>query len=246
MPKRAVAGLLAVGGLHLVAPEAPVALPVLRDVAFLEAGFGQHVLPVLDVHGLLLDRVGVVGAALGRVVVEEGGRQRRRLELGAHRIDDARHVFELAVVGPLGGDLEVEHVAVGHVGRVAGVERGHRLRDHLLRRVQRQLDLDLRILGLELLDRGVQRVVLGLVEALAPPDGELFLREGRRSGNERSAQQRAARQQRSTWECLLSVSHLAPNSGLAPRSASRTMMWTGQSYDDCGQALGTTRPASQA
>jgi hypothetical protein len=42
----------------------------------------------------------------------------------------------------------------------------------------RQFDLDAG-LGLELLDRGDQRVVFGLVEALAPPDRDGLLRRGR-------------------------------------------------------------------
>ena len=46
--------------LDLVAPEVPIAVPGLRDVGFLEARLLQHVLPVGDVHHLLLDREGIV------------------------------------------------------------------------------------------------------------------------------------------------------------------------------------------
>jgi hypothetical protein len=92
------------------------------------------------------------------------------------RVDHAADVFQLAVEGPLGGDLEVIDVGIGDVGRAAGVERRHGLRDHVLDRVLRELDLHALVLRLVLLDRGEQRVVLGLVEALDPPDGELLLR----------------------------------------------------------------------
>jgi hypothetical protein len=101
-------------------------------------------------------------------------------------VDDARHVFQLAVVGPLGRDLEVEHVAVGDVGHVARVERGHGLGNHFLRRVERQLDLVLGILLLELLDGVVQRRVFRRVEALLPPDNQFLLRGG--LGGRRQAQ----------------------------------------------------------
>jgi len=79
-------------------------------------------------------------------------------------------------------DLVVRHVDGGRAqalvqrGHGAGVERGDGLRDHVLNRVLRQLDLDAGAL-LELLDRIEQRVVLGLLEALDPPHRELFLRQ---------------------------------------------------------------------
>ena len=71
----ALAGLLAVRGLHLVAPEAPVVMPLVRDVGLLEASSVQHVGPVLDVHRLLLDRERVVRAALRLVVASASGRK---------------------------------------------------------------------------------------------------------------------------------------------------------------------------
>ena len=58
--------------------------------------------------------------------------------------------------------------------------------------VLRQLDLDAG-LGLELLDRLEQRVVLGLVEALDPPDGELLLRRRRRGGQQNAGRDAARR-----------------------------------------------------
>ena len=63
-------------------------------------------------------------------------------------------------------------------GGVPGVERGHGLRNAVLHRVLRQLDLDAGLL-LELLDRFVERVVLRRVEALDPPDDDLFLGRSR-------------------------------------------------------------------
>src|SRR5258707_4515544 len=57
-------------------------------------------------------------------------------------------------------------------------------RSHVLDRVLRQIDLDVLVLRLELLDRLEQRVVLGFVEALDPPDGQLLLRGGRQRGEQ--------------------------------------------------------------
>ena len=78
----ALSGGLADRRLHLVAPERPVTVPVVRDVALLEARLLQHVLPDLDVHALLLQREAVIGLLLGDVVVEFRGFQRVRHERG--------------------------------------------------------------------------------------------------------------------------------------------------------------------
>src|SRR5205085_6531768 len=57
---------------------------------------------------------------------------------------------------------------------------------HVLDRILRELDLDA-ALRLVLLDRLEQGVVLGLVEALDPPDGELLLRQRLAGEGERTA-----------------------------------------------------------
>src|SRR5258708_4770270 len=69
----AFAGLATQRGLRLVAPERPIVLPTLRNVAFLVAGGLQHIDPIFDVHGLLLERECVIGLLFGLVVVEERG-----------------------------------------------------------------------------------------------------------------------------------------------------------------------------
>ena len=174
------AGSLAVGGLHLVAPERPVIFPFGRDVALLEAGLLQHVLPDLDVHALLLQREAVIALLLGDIVIEQRGLDRVRCKRRFHRHENVGKVFELALECPFALRLHVVAVGIGDIGHRAGVERRHRLRDHVLNGVLRQFNLDAG-LGLEFLDRLEQRVVLGLVEALAEPDRDLlFLRECRR------------------------------------------------------------------
>ena len=125
---------------------------------------------------MLLDWVREVGACLGGVVVQESGCQGSRLKFGAHRINDAAHVFELAVVSPFGRDLKIIHITVGNVRWVTCIHRRNGLGDHLLRRVKRQVNLDLRILRFKFLDGSVQRIVFGFVKTFAPPDGEFFLR----------------------------------------------------------------------
>ena len=180
-----LAGLLAVGGLHLVAPERPVLLPCRRNVGFLVARFRQHVLPVLDVHRLLLQRECVVRLLLRLVVVQQRRLDRIGQERSLERRDDVADVLELALVGPLGGDLEIEHVDIHDVRRVAGVECRDSLRDPVLHRVLRQLDLDAG-LGLELFDCFVQRIVFGLVEALDPPHRDLLLRRDLAGQDKRS------------------------------------------------------------
>ena len=169
------AGGLADRRLHLVAPERPVILPFGRDVACLEAGLLQHVAPDLDVHALLLQREAVIGLLLGLVVIEIGGLQRVRRERRFHRHQDVGEILELALERPFARRLHVVGVGIGDIRHGAGIQRRHRLRDHVLDGVLRQLDLDAGLV-LELLDRGEQRVVLGLVEALAPPDRDLVLR----------------------------------------------------------------------
>ncbi len=178
----ALTGGLADRGLHLVAPERPVILPLGRDVALLEAGLLQHVLPDLHVHALLLQREAVIGALLGDVVIEVDGLQCVRRERRLHRRHDVGKIFQLAFEGPLALRLHVVAVGIGDVGHGTGIQRRHRLRNHVLDGVLRQFDLDAG-LGLELLDRLEQGVVLGLVEALAEPDGDgLLLRERRCGG----------------------------------------------------------------
>ncbi len=185
--EQALAGGLADAGLDLVAPEGPVLLPRAGNVAFLEAGLGQHVLPILDVQRLLLDREGVVGLLLGLVAVEEGRLDRVGREAALHRPDDVGDVVELAVERPLAGGLHVVGVGIGNVGNRAGIERRHRLRIHVLHGVLRELDLHAG-LGLELLDRCEQRLVFGFIKAFHPPHGELFLGEtgGCRQGDRHS------------------------------------------------------------
>ena len=168
---------LAIGRLHLVAPERPVALPVGRDVALLEAGLLQEVAPDLHMHRLLLQRKAVIGLLLGDVVVEQCSLDGVRREGLLHRRENIGEVFQLALEGPFAGGLHVVGVGIGDIGRGAGIQRRDRLRDHVLDGILRQLDLDAG-LGLELLDRRNQRIVFGTVEALAEPDGDLVLREG--------------------------------------------------------------------
>ena len=162
--------------LDLIAPERPVLVPGLGNVRFLEARLAQHVDPVLDVHGLLLERERVVRALLGLVVVQIGRLDGVRQEVCLHRREDVGQVLELAIERPLAGNLEVVHVGVRDVGRRAGVERRDGLGDHVLGGVLRELDLDFGLV-LELLDRRKEGVVLGLVEALDPPHGEGLLRQ---------------------------------------------------------------------
>ena len=175
------AGGLAAGRLHLVAPERPVILPLGRDVALLEAGLLQHVAPDLDVHALLLQREAVIGLLLGDVVIEQRGFQRVRRERRFHRHQDVGEVLELALERPFALRLHVVAVGIGDIGHGAGIQRRHRLRNHVLDGVLRQFDLDAG-LGLELLDRLEQRVVLGLVKALAEPDRDRLLLRDRGCG----------------------------------------------------------------
>ena len=157
----------------------------------LEAGLLQHVAPDLDVHALLLQREAVIGLLLGDVVVEQGGFQRVRRERVLHRQHDVGEVLELAFERPLALRLHVIGVGIGDIGHGAGIHRRHGLRDHVLDGVLRQLDLDAG-LGLELLDGVEQRVVFGLVEALAPPDRDrLLLRQRRRRGVQQARQRRS-------------------------------------------------------
>ncbi len=167
-----LAGFLAVIGLRLVAPECPVFLPRVGNLGV--ARFGQHVLPVLDVHRLLLDRKAVIRALLRLVVVQVSGLDRVRQKVVLDRRDDVAQVLELAFVRPFAEHLEVVHVDVGHVRRIAGIERGNGLRNAVLHRVLGQVDLDAG-LRLELLDGVVQRRVFRWIEPLDPPDDDLFL-----------------------------------------------------------------------
>jgi hypothetical protein len=139
------------------------------------------------VKRLLLDREDVVSLLPGLVAVEERRRERDRLEAILHRRQHIGEVLELAVEGPLAGGLHVISVGIGDVGHGARVERRHRLGVHVRDRVLRQLDLHA-ALPLVLLDRGIKRVVFGLVEALDPPHGELLLGKarGRGQGNRQS------------------------------------------------------------
>ena len=178
----ALAGRLADPRLHLVAPERPVARPVGRNVALLEAGLLQHVVPDLDVHALLLQREAVIGLLLGDVVIEDRGVQRVLHEPALDRLHDVGEILELALVGPFALRLHVVAVGIGDIGHSAGVECRDRLRNHVLDRVLRQFDLDAG-LGFEPLDRLDQCVVFGPIKALAPPDRNRFLlRKGGCSG----------------------------------------------------------------
>ena len=143
-------------------------------------------------HGLALHRERVIRALLGLVVVHEGGFQRVRQEAPLHRRQDVRQVLEAALVGPLARHLEVEHVAVHHVGRRAGVERGHGLRDHFLRRVARQLHLHAGLL-LEFFDQLIDRLVLGRVEPLGEVDHQGLLRRRCKRDSHRERRQHGGR-----------------------------------------------------
>ena len=173
--------------LHLVAPEGPVLGPVLRNIAFLEAGLLEQVLPILDMHRLLLEREGVVGARLGDVVPQQRGFERVGREGGRHRAQNAREILKPAFEGPFAGDLEVVNVGIGHVRHGLGIQRRDGLRDHVLDRVLRQLDLDARA-GFEFANGFEQRVVFGFVKAFDPPDFEFFLRRGGHGGSHESSQ----------------------------------------------------------
>ncbi|MET3302300.1 hypothetical protein ABIF53_003315 [Bradyrhizobium japonicum] len=126
----------------------------------------------------------VIGLLLGNVVIEDRRIQRVLHEPILDRLHDIGEVLELALIGPLALRLHVIRVGIGNIGHGAGIERGDRLRNHVLNRVLRQFDLDAG-LGFELLDRLDQRVVFGAVEALAPPDrNRLLLRKCGCSGCE--------------------------------------------------------------
>jgi len=129
-------------------------------------------------HALLLQREAVIGLFLGLVVVEQGSLERVRRERRFHRCEDVGEVLELALERPLAGCLYVVGVGIGDIRRRAGIQRRHRLRNHVLDSVLRQFDLDIGF-GLELLDRLKQGVVLGLVKALDPPDRNFFLSDRR-------------------------------------------------------------------
>ncbi len=133
-------------------------------------------------HALLLQREAVIGLLLGLAVVEKRGLQRVGRERRFHRGEDVGEILQLALERPFAGGLHVVAVGIGDVGHGAGIQRGHGFGDHVLDGVLRQLDLDAG-LGLEFLDRFQQRVVFGLVEALAPPDGNsVFCHRGTRDG----------------------------------------------------------------
>ena len=166
--------------LDLVAPEVPIAVPALRDVAFLEAGLFQHVLPVGDVHHLLLDGEGVVGLLVGLAVHQQGRRQRLRLNLVLDRRQHVGDVLELALEGPLPGGAEIIGGAEADIGRRAGLNGADRLGDAVLGGVKGEVDLDARRF-LEFVDNSEQRIVLALVEAFGEPDRHRLLGE-RRSG----------------------------------------------------------------
>ena len=168
--------LLAKTRLDLVAPERPVLLPCRGNVRLLEAGFREHVDPVLDVHRLLLKRKGVVRAFLRLVIIEIRRLDRVGKELRFHRREYIAQILELAVESPFACHLEVVDVREGDIRHGACVERRYRLRNHVLHRILRELDLDLGLV-LEFLDGGEERVVFGFVETLNPPDGQRFLCE---------------------------------------------------------------------
>ena len=125
--RRRLTGRLRDGRLHLVAPERPIFLPRIGNVVLLEAGLRQHVLPVLDVQGLLLEREGVVGPLAGLAVGEVGRLHGAGREAILHRPDDVGEVLELAVERPFARRLHIVGVGIGDVGRRTGVERCHRL-----------------------------------------------------------------------------------------------------------------------
>jgi hypothetical protein len=162
--------------LHLVAPEVPIGFPSGGDIGLLESRLTQHVLPVLDVHRLLLHRKRVIRFLLGLVVVKVGRLDRVFQELVLDRVDDVGDVLQLAIERPFAGHLEIVDVGVGNIGRRAGIEGGHGLGDHVLHGILRQVDLYTGLV-LEFLDRREQRVVLGLVESPDPPHRQLFLRQ---------------------------------------------------------------------
>src|SRR6218665_2845279 len=118
-PEKPLAGLGAGGGLHLLAPERPVVRPRGGDVGRLDPGLVEHVVPVLDMNRLLLERERVVRLLFRLVAVEVRGLYRVGRKALLDRHQHAADVLELAVVGPLAGDLEVERVGVGHIGRIA-------------------------------------------------------------------------------------------------------------------------------
>jgi hypothetical protein len=141
------------------------------------------------VHGLALHRKGVVAALAGLLVQQVHRLERDRQEARLHRREDVGQVFEAPLGGPLAGNLEVEHVAVGDVGRRARIERGDRLGHRLLRRIARQLDLDAGLL-LELGDHVVERLVLLRVEPLRPVDDQGFLRRRTKGKRNRESPER--------------------------------------------------------
>jgi len=127
------------------------------------------------VHRLALDRHGVIRLALGLVVVEIGRRRGGRQEFVRQRRDDVGDVFQLAFVGPLASDAEVIRRAEANVRRRAGINRTDRFGVAVLGAIQREIDLDSRVLRFVLLDDFVERVILGLVEAFGEPYGDFFL-----------------------------------------------------------------------
>src|SRR6218665_2813271 len=109
-----------------------------------------------------------------------------------HRTEQAGEILQPALVSPLGGELEVVDIGICDIGRFTRIERRDGFGNRVLRRALRQLDLDCRAPGLELLDHCQQRVVLTFVESLDPPDPESFLRRCRR-GNRQTDHENGAK-----------------------------------------------------
>ena len=122
----------------------------------------------------MLEREAVIGLLLGLVVIKIGRLERVRCEGRFHRQQDVGKILELSLKGPFALRLHVIGVRIGNIRHGAGVERCYRLRNHVLDGILRQFDLDAGF-RLEFFHHVEQRVVFGLVEALAPPDRDRVL-----------------------------------------------------------------------
>ena len=173
--KAALTCFLSVCRLDLATPKFPVIFPVGGNICVLEARIAQHVSPVLDVHGLLLDGEGVISAFVFFVVEQKGGFNGVASETRTDRVDHAADVLELAIVGPRSRHLKVVHVSIGHIGWGARVQSRNGLWNHVLNRILRQLDLDIFVLGFEFFDGRIKRVIFSLVKAFDPKNIQFFL-----------------------------------------------------------------------
>ena len=165
-------------------PERPVFVPLHGDLVGVvrQAGLLQEIPTVVDLDGLDLDRHTVVRALLGLVVPAVGDRQEfldiARLEL----VDDVGGLDKLPFPRILGHNLPVVEDVVCDVRASVRREGAEGLVAAVL--LDGEGDVEVNVLGLaEVLGDLQHRLVLFLVVAAVPPDGQL-LRLGTRHHRE--------------------------------------------------------------